>query len=176
MAPLWIPVVSPVGRSDLTLQEDQLSGFDGRSVTECPGVIMLVAKRRWHREATDVWQWHDECKHARVRKFTNIACGEVIVRKEIGAEEQLDSLFTYIAWNSGIDLTELFHRIIKFILWNGSARLRTFVSLELIGSSHPVWMIQSMLDVTSPFLSRTILKIDGNMSWRDGTGGDTRLD
>ena len=53
---------------------------------------MLVAKRRWHREATDVWQWHDECKHVRMRKFTNIACGKVIVRKEVGTGEQLDSL------------------------------------------------------------------------------------
>ena len=34
-------MVRPVGRSDLTLQEDQLSGFDGRAVTKCPGVIML---------------------------------------------------------------------------------------------------------------------------------------
>ena len=48
-------MVRPVGRSDLTLQEDQLSGVDGRSVTECPGVIMLVGKRRRHRESTDVW-------------------------------------------------------------------------------------------------------------------------
>ena len=137
---------------------------------------MLVAKRRWHREATDVWQWHDECKHVRVRKFTNIACGKVIVRKEIGTGEQLDSLFTYIAGNSGVNPMELFHCIIKFILWNGSGRYRVFVSLEFIGSSHPIWMIQGKIDVTGPFFSRTVLKIDGNMSWRDGTGADTRLD
>ena len=52
---LWIPVVRPVCWSDLALKENQLSGFDGRTMTECPGVIMLVAKRRWHREPTDVW-------------------------------------------------------------------------------------------------------------------------
>ena len=159
MAPLWIPVVRPVGRSDLAFQENQLSGFDDRTVTECPGMIMLVAKRRCYREATDVWQWHDECKHVRVRKFTNIACGKVIVRKEIGTGEQLDS-----------------HCIIKFILWNGRVRFRAFASLEFIGSSHPVWMIQGKIDVAGPFLFRTVLKIDGNMSWRDGTGGSTRLD
>ena len=176
MAPLWIPVVRPVGRSDLAFQENQLSGFDGRTVTECPGMIMLVAKRRWHREATDVWQWHDECKHVRVRKFTNIACGKVIVRKEIGTGEQLDSLFTYIAGNSGVNPMELFHCIIKFILWNGRVWFRAFASLEFIGSSHPVWMIQGKIDVAGPFLFRTVLKIDGNMSWRDGTGGGTRLD
>ena len=169
-------MVRPVGRSDLTFQEDQLSGFDGRSVTECPGVIMLFVKRRWHRESTDIWQWHDECKHVRMRKFTDVASGEVVVRKEVGAEEQLDSLSKYITWNSGIDLMELFHRSIVFILWNGGGRLRTFFSFQLVGSSHPVWMIQSMLDMTSPFLSRTILKIDGNMSRGDGTGGGTRLD
>ena len=84
--------------------------------------------------------------------------------------------FTYIAWNSGVNPMELFHCIIKFILWNGSVRYRAFVTLEFIGSSHPVWMIQGKIDVTGPFLSRTVLKIDGNMSWRDGTGGDTRLD
>ena len=65
MALLWILMVRPVGWSDLTFQEDQLSGFDGRAVTECPGVIMLFVKRRWHRESTDIWQWHDECKHVR---------------------------------------------------------------------------------------------------------------
>jgi hypothetical protein len=32
-------------------------------------------------------------------------------------------------------------------------------------------MIQSMHDMTSPFLFGTILEIDGNMSRRDGTGG-----
>ena len=111
-----------------------------------------------------------------MRKFTDVAGGEVVVRKEVGAEEQLDSLVKYITWNSGIDLVELFHRSIVFILLNGSDRLRTFFSFELIGSSHPVWMIQGMRDMTSPFFSRAILKIDGNMSWRDGTGGDTRLD
>ena len=109
-------------------------------------------------------------------KFTDVAGGEVVVRKEIGAEEQLDSFVKYITWNSWIDLVELFHRSIVFILLNGGEWLRTFFSFELIGSSHPVWMIQGMRDMTGPFFSRAILKIDGNMSWRDGTGGDTRLD
>ena len=39
MALLWILMVRPVGWSDLTFQEDQLSGFDGRAVTECPGGV-----------------------------------------------------------------------------------------------------------------------------------------
>ena len=176
MALLWILVVRPVGRSDLALQEDQLSGFDGRAVTECPGVIMLLAKRRWHLESTDFWQRHDECKHVGMRKFTDVASGKVVVRKEVGAEEQLDSLPEYVTWNSGIDLVELFHRSIVFFVLNGDGRLRTCVSFEFIGSSHPLWMIQGMFDMTSPFISRAILKIDGNMSWRDGTGRDTRLD
>ena len=51
----WILLVRPVGRSDLTFQEDQLSGLDGGTMTECPGVIMLIVKRRWHRESTDGW-------------------------------------------------------------------------------------------------------------------------
>ena len=55
MALLWILMVRPVGWSDLTFQEDQLSGFDGRAVTECPGVIVLIVERRWHRESTDFW-------------------------------------------------------------------------------------------------------------------------
>ena len=114
---------------------------------------MLIAKRRWHREATDVWQWHDECKHVRMWKFSNIAGGKVIVRKEVGTGKQLDSLFTYIAWNSGVNPMELFQRLIKFILWNGSVRDRAFVTLEFIGSSHPIWMIQGKINVTGPFLS-----------------------
>ena len=48
-------------------------------MTECPGVIMLIVKRRWHRESTDWWQWHDECKHVGMRKFTDVASGEVVV-------------------------------------------------------------------------------------------------
>ena len=87
MAPLWILVVRPVGRSDLALQEDQLSGFDNRAVAECPGVTVLLAKRRWHLESTDVCQRHDECKHVGMRKFTDMAGGKVVVRKEVGAEE-----------------------------------------------------------------------------------------
>jgi hypothetical protein len=34
-------------------------------------------------------------------------------------------------------------------------------------------MMKSMHHMTSPFLLGTILKIDGDMSWRDGIGGDT---
>ena len=112
MALLWILVIRPIGRSDLTLQEDQLSGIQGCTMTECPGVIMLIVKRRWHRELTDGWQWHDECKHVGMRKFSDVTSGEVVVRKKVGAEEQLDSLLQYISWNSGIDLMELFLRSI----------------------------------------------------------------
>ena len=53
--PCAVLLVRPVGWSDLTFQEDQLSGFDGRAVTECPGVIVLIVERRWHRESTDFW-------------------------------------------------------------------------------------------------------------------------
>ena len=108
-----------------------------------------------------------------MRKFADVARGEVIVRKEIGAEEQLDSLFKYTTWNSGFDLMELFPRSIVFILWNGGGRLRTFFSFKLVGSSHPVWKMQSVYNMTSPFFFGTILEIDGDMSRRDGTGGDT---
>ena len=128
MALLWILMVRPVGWSDLTFPEDQLSGFDGRAVTECPGVIVLIVERRWHRESTDIWQWHDECKHVGMRKFTDIAGGEVIVRKEVGAEEELDRFLEYITWNSGIDLVKLFHSHIVFCLLNGGSRLGTFGS------------------------------------------------
>ena len=55
VALLWISVVRPVGRTDLTLQEDQLSGVEGSAMTECPGVVMLIAERRRHGEATDWW-------------------------------------------------------------------------------------------------------------------------
>ena len=55
VALLWISVVRPVGRTDLTLQEDQLSGVEGSSMTECPGVVMLIAERRRHGEAADGW-------------------------------------------------------------------------------------------------------------------------
>ena len=55
VALLWISVVRPIGRTNLTLQEDQLSGIEGRSMTECPCMAMLIAKRRRHGEATDGW-------------------------------------------------------------------------------------------------------------------------
>ena len=124
MALLWILVVRPVGRSDLALQEDQLSGFDSRAMTERPGVIMLLAKRRWHLESTDFWQRHDECKHVGMRKFTDIASGKVVVRKEVGAEEQLDSLPEYIHhlefWNRPGGAVPLQHRILR-VEWRWSA-------------------------------------------------------
>jgi hypothetical protein len=34
-------------------------------------------------------------------------------------------------------------------------------------------MMQSVYNMTSPFFFGTILEIDGDMSRRDGTGGDT---
>ena len=111
-----------------------------------------------------------------MRKFTNIACGQVIVRKNVGAGEQLDRLLTYIAGNSRVHAMELFHCIIEFVLWNGRVRCRLFTSFEFIGSTHPVRMMQGKLDVSSPFFFRAVLKVDGNMSWRDGTGGSTGLD
>ena len=55
VTPLWIFVVRPVCRSDLAFQEYLLRGVDCRSMTKCPGVIVLVAKGRWHLESTDVW-------------------------------------------------------------------------------------------------------------------------
>jgi hypothetical protein len=47
-----------------------------------------------------------------MRKFSDVTSGEGVVRKKVGAEEQLDSLLQYITWNSGIDLMELFLRSI----------------------------------------------------------------
>ena len=139
-------------------------------------MIVLFAKGRWHLEATDVWQRHDECKHVGMGKFTDMAGGKIVVRKEVGAEEELDRFFEYITWNSGIDLVKLFHSHIVFSFLNGGSRLGTFGSCEFIGCTHPLWMIQGMLDMSSPFISRAILKIDGNMSWRNGSSRDTRLD
>jgi len=108
-----------------------------------------------------------------MRKFTDVASGEVVVRKKVGAKEELDSLLHYIPWKSGVDLMELFLRGIIFILWHKVGHRRTLFWLEFIGSSHPVWMIQSVLDMTSPFLFGTILEINGNMSRRNSTGGYT---
>ena len=51
---------------------------------------------------------HDECKHAGVGKFTDVACGKVVFRKKVCTEEKLDSLLHYIIWDPGIDLVELF--------------------------------------------------------------------
>ena len=36
-------------------QKDQLSGTEGSSMTECPCVALLIAKRSRHGEATDGW-------------------------------------------------------------------------------------------------------------------------
>jgi hypothetical protein len=85
----------------------------------------------------------------------------------------LDSLLHYIIWDPGIDLVELFFGGIIRVLWHRGGDLRTFSRLEFIGSSHPIWMMKSMHHMTSPFFLGTILKIDGDMSWRDGIGGDT---
>ena len=55
VALLWIFVIRPICRTNLTLQEDQLSGTEGSSMTECPCVAMLTAKRSRHGEAADGW-------------------------------------------------------------------------------------------------------------------------
>ena len=55
VALLWISVVRPVGRTNLTLQEDQLSGTEGSSMAKCPCVAMLIAERRWHGESINGW-------------------------------------------------------------------------------------------------------------------------
>ena len=84
-----------------------------------------------------------------------------------------NSFLHYITWDPGIDLMELLLGGIIIFLWHRGGDLRTFFWLEFIGSSHPIWMMKSMQHMTSPFFLGTILKIDGDMSWRDGTGGDT---
>jgi hypothetical protein len=101
-------------------------------------------------------------------KFTDMAGGKIVVRKEVGAEEELDRFLEYITWNSVINLVKLFNSRIVFFLLNGGGRLGTFSSCEFTGCTHPIWMIQGMFDMTSPFVSRAVLEIDGNMSWRDG--------
>ena len=55
VALLWIFVIRPIGRTNLTLQKDQLSGTEGSSMTKCPCVAMLTAKRSRHGEAADGW-------------------------------------------------------------------------------------------------------------------------
>ena len=55
VALLWIPVICPIGRTNLTLQEDQLSGTECSSMTKCPCMVVLIAKRSWHGEAADGW-------------------------------------------------------------------------------------------------------------------------
>ena len=108
-------------------------------------------------------------------KFTDMAGGKIVVREKVGAEEELDRFLEHITWDSMINLMKLFNGRIVLFLLDGGGRLGTFGSCEFIGCTHPVWMIQGMFDMTSPFVSRAVLEVDGNMSWRDGSG-DTRLD
>ena len=103
-----------------------------------------------------------------------MASREVVVRKKVGAEEQLDRLPCYVSWDSLFHLMELFHGLIVFCLCNGQGWLGTLITCQLVCCTHSVGVMHGMTDVTGPFIFRAVLKVDGNVSWRD-SGGATRL-
>jgi hypothetical protein len=105
-----------------------------------------------------------------------VAGGEIVVWKKTGTEKQLNGLLGYIARDSLVHLMELFHGCIVMCLFDGHGWLWTLVGTKFICCTHSVWVVHSMTDMTSPFIFRAVLKVDGNMSWRNSGGGATGLD
>ena len=92
---------------------------------------------------------------------------EVIIGKKVSAEEQLDRFFDDIQRNAAVDLLQLLTGLFIGLVIHGLRRLEPFTCRNFIGRSHPFRMIQGVPDVAKPLFLGTVLKVDGNMSWRD---------
>ena len=79
----------------------------------------------------------------------------------------MDSLLDDIRRDALVDLMKLFTGLFIILVVLRCCRLGSFGSRNFIGSPHPFRMTQGKSDVANPFILRTILKVDGNMSWRD---------
>ena len=66
-----------------------------------------------------------------------------------------------------VDLMELITSLFVVVVVHRRWRLGSFSSRNFIGRSHPFRMTQGKSDVSNSLVLRTILKVDGNMSWRD---------
>ena len=65
---------------------------------------------------------------------------------------------------------DLFHGNVIFSMNDGRGWFWTFIVLQLVRCTHSVWMVHSMMNMSSPFLFGSLLEVDGNVSWRDGRG------
>ena len=116
---------------------------------------------------TGVRQGQDECKHVGGWKFSDLGLCEIIIRKKVSAEEQLDRFFDDIRRNAAVDLLQLLTSLLIGLVVHCLRRLESFPRRNFIGRSHPFRMIQGKPDVSKPLFLRTVLKVNGNMSWRD---------
>jgi hypothetical protein len=86
-------------------------------------------------------------------KFADMASGEIVTWQQVCAEKELDSLLDHIGWNPMVDLAKLFTSLVLVLLIHCCCRLGPVCSCDLVGSTHPIRMIQSKLDVSSPCLA-----------------------
>ena len=98
--------------------------------------------------------------------------GSVLVldrRQEGGVctEEHLDRFFDNIRNNSAVDLLQNLAGFFIFLMIHSLCRLRSIALRDFISRSHPLRMIQGILDVSEPLFLGTFLKVDGYVSWRD---------
>ena len=83
------------------------------------------------------------------------------------AEEQLDRFFDDIRGNTAVDLLQSLAGFFVFLVIYSLCRLRSVSLRDFISRSHPLRMIQGILDVSEPLFLGTFLKVDGYVSWRD---------
>ena len=174
VASSWIFVVGPICRSDLAFKQNLLRTRGRGAMKQCPGVILDIAKRRWHLELADIWERHDEGNHVGRVKIHGVASGKIIVRQKVRAEQKFHRVFQRFCWNALVHATEFFNCLCKLILIDRLCGHWTFFGRDLIGRPHPVWMIHCKLHVRCPSFSMASMKVPRNMPWRDR--GFSRVD
>ena len=108
-------------------------------------------------------------------KINGVASGEIVVWKEVGAEEKLYSSFDDLLWDPLVHFVEFFTCLGVLFFFHRGGRLREFGRRDLVGCPHSVRVVQGKFHSASPVFGGSCMKINGDMSWRD-IGGCTGLD
>ena len=65
-------------------------------------MVLMFAEWRWHLKVTGVGEGKYECKHVSGSEFKDVGLSQVIFRKKVCAEEQLDRFLDDIRGNAGV--------------------------------------------------------------------------
>ena len=65
----------------------------------------MFAEWRWHLKVFGIREGEDECKHVGGREVKDVGVSQVIFRKKVCAEEQLDRFVDNIRGGATVDLS-----------------------------------------------------------------------